>query len=180
MSVSRRSTNPRGPKPNVTCMGLCMYGIGAGLLGVAATVSYPPSSGDEADFYHRSVTVGEKVESYFTSRPASLVPGRALETLLKLTPRPDSEIRSLTFVMNTAQGAVAGVVRAIMSFNGMRGPIAEFMFMGVRLMVDQVLEVWSGVGAWPWHWPVNEQAFELLHKAVYAITTGYIMDRWIE
>ncbi|KAI1933367.1 hypothetical protein LOZ66_006494 [Ophidiomyces ophidiicola] len=95
------------------------------------------------------VTVGEKVESYFTSRPASLVPGRALESLLKLTPRPDSEIRSLTFVMNTAQGAVAGVVRAIMSFNGMRGPIAEFMFMGVRLMVDQALEVWSGVGAWP-------------------------------
>ncbi|EEP81257.1 conserved hypothetical protein [Uncinocarpus reesii 1704] len=132
MSTSRRPTNPRGPKPNVTFTGLCMYGVGAGLLGVAA------------------MTVGEKVEQYFTGRPSSLVPGRALEGLLNLAPRTDNQMFSLNVMMNYAEGAVAGVARAVMSFNGIRGPIADFLFVGVRMLIDQSLEVWSGVGSWPW------------------------------
>ncbi|EAS34603.1 uncharacterized protein CIMG_05627 [Coccidioides immitis RS] len=161
MSTSRRPTSRREPEPNVTCMGMCMYGIGAGLLGVAA------------------MTVGEKVEQYFTGRPSSLVPGRALESLLKLTPRPDSQMFSLNVLMSYTQGAVAGVARAMMSFHGIRGPIADFLFVGVRLAVDQALEVWSGVGSWPWNWPPSEQAYELLHKTVYALSTGYLVDCWL-
>lgn len=38
MSTSRRPTYPPEPKPNVTTTGLCMYGVGAGLLGIAAYV----------------------------------------------------------------------------------------------------------------------------------------------
>ncbi|WEW60214.1 hypothetical protein PRK78_005699 [Emydomyces testavorans] len=162
MSTSRPA-DPHNPKPNVTYMGMCMYGIGAGILGVAA------------------MTASQKIEQYFTGRPTSLVPGRALESLLRLTPRTadDGDMFALNLVMNCTEGAVAGVARAAMSVNGMRGPVAEFLFVGVRVVVDGALEVWSGVGEWPWYWSANEQVLELLHKTVYAVSTGYLVDSWL-
>jgi hypothetical protein len=96
------------------------------------------------------MTVGEKVEQFFTGRPNSLVPGYTLQRLFGLAPRPESEMFTLNMVMHYGQGAVAGVVRGIMSLNGVRGPIADFMFVGVRLLIDQSLEIWTGAGDWPW------------------------------
>lgn len=101
------------------------------------------------------MTVGEKVEQFFTGRPNSLVPGRTLQHLFGLASRPDSEMWTLNMVMHYGQGAVAGIVRAIMGANGIRGPFADFMFTGVRLLIDQTLENWTGVGAPPWYVPLN-------------------------
>lgn len=96
------------------------------------------------------MTVGEKIEQYFTGRPNSLVPGRTLQALLGLGQRTDDEIFPLNMAMHYGQGAVAGIVRAAMGVNGIRGPFADFMFAGVRLLIDQTLENITGVGALPW------------------------------
>ncbi|KAL1953566.1 hypothetical protein VTO42DRAFT_2593 [Malbranchea cinnamomea] len=159
---SRRTTIPTRPSPHVPFRTLCLYGLGAGVFGVAV------------------MTVSEKIEQYFTGRPNSLVPGRTLQTLLGIGPRLDSEMFPLNMTMHYGQGAVAGIVRAIMSVQGIRGPFADFMLIGVRLLIDQTLENWTGVGALPWTWPVSEQVFDILHKAVFALATGYFADLWLQ
>ncbi|CAP96226.1 hypothetical protein E8E15_004281 [Penicillium rubens] len=160
--MSRRTTayeRPDRPFSLGTCV---LYGCGAGLLGVAA------------------MTVGEKIEQFFTSRPSSYVPGHTLERLLSFPTRPDEERFGLNMAMHYGQGAVAGIIRAIMSANGIRGPFADFMFISVRLLIDQSLENWTQVGAPPWSWPVNEQVIDILHKGVYAFVTGYLTDKWLQ
>jgi len=136
-------------------------GLGAGLVGVTM------------------MTFSEKAEQLFTNRPNSLVPGETLGRLLSIQPQNPSQMWYLNMAMHYGQGAVAAVIRAAMSWTGVRGPFADFMFCGVRLLIDQTLENWTGVGALPWTWPVNEQVIDILHKAVYAFTTGYLLDKWI-
>jgi hypothetical protein len=97
------------------------------------------------------MTVAEKLEQFFTARPNSLVPARTLASLLAITPRTDGQLWRLNMAMHYGQGAAAAVVRAFMSLNGVRGPFADFMFIGMRLLVDQTLENWTGVGALPWY-----------------------------
>ncbi|KAF7587222.1 hypothetical protein BBP40_007535 [Aspergillus hancockii] len=82
--------------------------------------------------------------------------------------------------MHYGQGAVAGLIRALLGANGVRGPFADFMFISTRLLLDQSLENWMGVGAPPWTWPVTEQIIDVLHKGVYAFATGYLADRWLQ
>lgn len=96
------------------------------------------------------MTMSEKIEQFFTNRSNSLVPGRTLQNLLGWAPRPDHEMLPLNISMHFGQGAVAGVIRAFMSASGVRGPFADFMFVGIRLLMDQTLENWTGVGALPW------------------------------
>ena len=96
------------------------------------------------------MSVGEKVEQYFTGRPSSYVPGHTLERLLSLTTRPDSERFGLNMAMHYGQGAAVAIIRAIMSANGIRGPFSDFAFISIRLIVDQTLENVTGVGAPPW------------------------------
>ncbi len=66
-----------------------------------------------------------------------------------------------------------------MAAHGFRGPVRSFLFTDLRLLTDQTLENATGVGAPPWTWPVEEQAIDLLHKAIYAFTTGAVADRLI-
>ncbi|RJE19513.1 hypothetical protein PHISCL_08155 [Aspergillus sclerotialis] len=160
--MSRRTTVPEQP-PRPVSLGSCiLYGCGAGLLGVAA------------------MTTGEKIEQYFTGRPSSYVPGHTLERLLSLPARPDSERFGLNMAMHYGQGTAAAIIRALMSANGIRGPFSDFMFISVRLVIDQTLENVTGVGAPPWTWPVSEQIIDILHKAVFAFVTGYFTDRWLQ
>lgn len=69
---------------------------------------------------------------------------------------------------------MVGVIRAAMSVYGIRGPFADFMFIGVRLLNDQSLENYTGAGALPWTWPVSEQVIDIFGKAVYALVTGWV------
>jgi len=138
------------------------YGACAGVLGVAA------------------MTATEKVEQFFTGRPNSEVPGWTLSRLIKAKPQSGEELWRLNMAMHYGQGAVAAILRGMASYYGLRGPFTDFMFTGVRLMIDQTLENWTGVGAPPWTWPVGEQVVDLLHKTVFAFVTGYLTDRWIQ
>lgn len=125
------------------------------------------------------MTLGEKIEQSFTNRPNSLVPGYTLRALLGLPRLPETEMWSWNMAMHYGQGALIGGVRGIMSLYAISGPFANFMFTGMRLLNDQTLENWTGVGAPPWTWPKSEQWIDVLHKGVFATATGVLCDLWV-
>jgi hypothetical protein len=136
-------------------------GLMAGLAGVAA------------------MTAAEKLEQALTRRPNSYVPAHTLERLLGLPSKPDEERLWLNWGMHWGQGVLLGAVRGLMAERGLRGPVGSFLFLNLRLLNDQTLENATGVGAPPWTWPLDEQAIDLLHKAVYAFATGIVADQLI-
>ena len=122
------------------------------------------------------MTAGEKLEQRFTGRPDSQVPARVLARLIGLPERPREQSRALNLAMHFGQGALAGVARSLMAQVGLRGPVASAQFMVLRVTNDQILENGTGVGAPPQTWPRQELVVDLLHKAVYALTTGLVAD----
>ena len=136
-------------------------GLVAGLAGVAA------------------MTATEKLEQVVTRRPNSYVPALTLERLLRLPAKPDAERRGLNWAMHWGQGILLGATRGLMAERGLRGPVGSFLFLNLRLLNDQTLENATGVGAPSWTWPVDEQVIDLLHKGIYAFTTGFIADRLV-
>ena len=138
-----------------------LRGLAAGLAGVAA------------------MTAAEKLEQAITRRPDSYVPAHTLERLLGLAQKPDEERLWLNRGMHWGQGILLGAARGLMAERGLRGPVGSFLFLNLRLLNDQTLENATGVGAPPWTWPLDEQAIDLLHKAVYAVVTGVVADRLI-
>jgi hypothetical protein len=123
-----------------------------------------------------AMTIAEKLEQAFTRRPNSYVPAHTLEKLLALPERPDAERLWLNWAMHWGQGIALGPVRALMAEQGIRGPVASFLFLNLRLLNDQTFENATGVGAPPWTWPFDEQATDLIHKAIYAYTAGVVAD----
>lgn len=121
------------------------------------------------------MTLTEKLEQLFTKRPNSYVPAHTLARLLQL-PKPDTDRLGLNWTMHWGQGILLGTARAFMAQRGIRGPIGSFLFLNLRLLNDQALENATGAGALPWTWPRDEQVIDLLHKSVYAFTTGLILD----
>src|SRR5215212_383161 len=136
-------------------------GLLAGAVGVAA------------------MTLAEKLEQAVTGRPGSYVPAHTLERLLGLPARPDSERLWLNWAMHWGQGILLGAARGVMAERGIRGPVGSFIFANIRLLNDQTLENATGVGSPPWTWPVDEQVIDLVHKGIYAFTTGLIADRLV-
>lgn len=138
-----------------------LNGLLAGLAGAAA------------------MTLAEKIEQLFTRRPDSYVPAHTLERLIRLPHKPDEERLLLNWTMHWGQGILMGAVRGLMAESGVRGPVGSFLFLNLRLLNDQTLENATGVGALPWTWPKDEQVIDLLHKAIYAFTTGAVADSLI-
>ena len=138
-----------------------LSGLVAGAVGVAA------------------MTAAEKAEQAITGRPNSFVPAHTLERLLGLAHKPDDERVGLNWAMHWGQGILLGAVRGLMAERGLRGPVGSLLFTNLRLLNDQTLENATGVGAPPWTWPVDEQALDLLHKAIYAFAAGAVADRLI-
>ncbi|MFE9746982.1 hypothetical protein ACFYOT_18945 [Saccharothrix saharensis] len=122
------------------------------------------------------MTAGEKLEQRLTGRPDSHVPARVLARLTGRPERPGRQSRAMNLGMHFGQGAVLGVVRALMANAGVRGPVASAMFTVVRLSNDQILENATGVGAPPQTWPRSELVVDLVHKTVYAFATGAVAD----
>ncbi len=142
-------------------MSAAVKGLAAGFAGVAV------------------MTAGEKLEQALTRRPNSFVPAHTLERVLGLAEKPDEKRLWLNWTMHYGQGAILGAVRGLMAERGFRGPVGSFLLMNLRLLNDQTLENATGVGAPPWTWPVDEQAIDLLHKAVYAFATGAFADKLV-
>lgn len=136
-------------------------GAGAGLAGAAAML------------------LTEKVEQRLTGRPGSYVPGRALRTMAGLDAPDDQQPRVAGHVMHFATGAVVGALRGVWASTGLRGPGASAAHLLGRLITDQTIENATGTGAPPQTWPRGEIAVDVLHKAVYALVTGAMSDRWL-
>lgn len=125
------------------------------------------------------MTTGEKLEQAITHRPNSYVPARALLTILGRRPTDEQQPLMWNHAMHWGTGAVLGALRGIWSVTGIRGPAAHAWHTVVRLAFDQTLENATGAGAPPMSWPRQEQVVDVVHKAVYCLTTGLIADRWI-
>ncbi len=125
------------------------------------------------------MTLGEKLEQRYTRRPNSFVPAHTLERLLGLPRKPDRKRQGLNWAMHWGQSILVGALRGLMAARGLRGVRGSALFTGVRLATDQTLENATGVGAPPWTWPRDELVIDVLHKAVYAFTTGLVADRLI-
>jgi len=125
------------------------------------------------------MTLPQKAEQSITHRPNSYVPARTLERLISVRAASDAQLWGLNMGMHYGQGAVAGDVRAIMAWKGIRGPFANFIFVGVRLPLDQSLGNRTGEGAPPWTWPVGKQVLDIMAKMVFAVVTGWVVDRWV-
>jgi len=138
-----------------------MGGLVAGLAGVAV------------------MTLAEKLEQVLTRRPNSYVPARTLAHLVGLSHQPDQQRLGLNWTMHWGQGIVLGVARGAMAQYGIRGPMGSFLFMNLRLLNDQTLENATGAGDLPWYWPKDEQLIDLVHKGIYAFTTGAVADRLV-
>lgn len=124
-----------------------------------------------------AMTVTEKVEQRFTGRPDSFVPAVTLGRLLGISDDRSEHSVALNLAMHFGQGALVGIWRAAMAEGGLRGPLASTVFTGFRLTNDQTLENLTGAGALPTSWPPKELLVDVLHKAVYAFTTGFVADR---
>lgn len=134
--------------------------VAAGLLGGAAGVA--------------AMTATEKAEQAVTGRPPSFMPAHALQGLLR------REVRDSTpwnWAMHWGQGAAVGVLRALLAERGVRGLPAWPVFTAVRLATDQAVENGTGVGTPPWTWSRTDLVVDVAHKAVYALVTGWVVDR---
>jgi hypothetical protein len=126
------------------------------------------------------MTLGEKLEQAVTKRPDSFMPAHTLERVLGLRQKPDRERRTLNMGMHVGQAILLGAWRGVMAEGGLRGTRASAMFAVIRLANDQTLENVTGQGAPPWTWPRDELIVDVLHKGVYAFTTGLIADALAE
>ncbi|GAB2602512.1 hypothetical protein GCM10027168_39480 [Streptomyces capparidis] len=122
------------------------------------------------------MTLGERAEQAVTGRPGSHVPARVLQRLTGMRERPREQPLPVNWAMHFGQAALLGVLRSVMAHAGLRGPLASAKFTVVRLTNDQILENATGVGAPPDTWPRAELVVDVLHKAVYAFTTGAVAD----
>ncbi|MGW7102381.1 hypothetical protein [Streptomyces sp. NPDC054838] len=122
------------------------------------------------------MTLGEKLEQAITGRPDSHVPARVLERLTAMAEQSGRQPLRVNWAMHFGQAALLGVLRSVMAHAGLRGPLASAKFAVVRLTNDQILENATGVGAPPQTWPRGEWVVDVLHKAVYAFTTGLVAD----
>lgn len=133
------------------------------------------------------MTLGEKLEQRVTGRPDSYMPAHTLERLLGVPQRRDRERRVLNLGMHVGQAILLGAWRGLMAEGGLRGLRASAMFTVIRVANDQTFENITGQGAPPWTWPRDELVIDVMHKGVYAFTTGLIADAladdppaWIE
>jgi hypothetical protein len=126
------------------------------------------------------MTIGEKIEQRLTHRPGSYMPAHTLERVAGIAQRPDRERHAMNLAMHIGQAILLGAWRGLMAEGGLRGARASAMFTVIRLANDQTLENITGQGAPPWTWPRDELVVDVLHKAVYAFTTGVIADALAE
>ena len=126
-----------------------------------------------------AMTAGEKLEQALTRRPDSYVPARTLLTLLGQRPSDNDRPTMWNYLMHFGTAAGVGTLRGVWAAIGLRGPRANLAHTVVRLAVDQTLENVTGVGAPPHSWPIQEQVVDVVHKAVYSVTTGLLVDRLV-
>ncbi|KAF2826963.1 hypothetical protein CC86DRAFT_292008 [Ophiobolus disseminans] len=134
----------------------------------AGTVSLPDAKSSYPTFpkvgFDRAVAIGIDagflcallqvqhliLEQLLTHRPNSYVPVRTMGNHLGVS--ADFYSRYFDLLNNLhhyGMGMLAGPMRAIMSCYGVIGPVATFIHAGIRIMMDQTVELTAGTSALP-------------------------------
>ncbi|KAL7912594.1 hypothetical protein GGI35DRAFT_256426 [Trichoderma velutinum] len=157
--MNSKSLYPRSPK--TTPGRALLIGLGAGALGAAVMVAT------------------EKVEQFFTHRPNSYVPADTISTHLGLFGLRRDHPDLANSLHHFGMGILTAPIRAAMSYCGVIGPIASYIFLGFRIYADQVVEISADASTVPWRWPITEQVVDLVHKGFYSIVVGYLCDKYV-
>jgi hypothetical protein len=126
-----------------------------------------------------AMTIGEKVEQWFTGRRNSYVPARAFLSIAGDQPSDSMTPTTWNHAMHWGTGALLGALRGVWSATGIRGTEATATHAVVRLAFDQTVENATGVGAPPSTWPTSERFLDVAHKSLYSVVTGLVADLWI-
>ena len=124
-----------------------------------------------------AMTVSEVLEERITGRPPSYIPAHVMERFLGLPTKPDKERKALNWAAHIGMGIAPAAWRGIMAEGGLRGPMSNLLYTAGRITFDETFENVSGVGKPPWEWPMGLATIDVMHKAVYAFTTGMVADR---
>jgi hemerythrin superfamily protein len=95
-----------------------------------------------------------------------------------VTGRPSSSVPAGRRVVHWGRGALGGAARGLTARAGLRGAKGSLALAGARLAVDRALGSATGAGAPRWAWP-GELLVDVLHAALYAVTTGLVADRLV-
>jgi len=125
------------------------------------------------------MTAFEKLEQSITGRPSSYVPARTLLRLLGRHVGDDEKPLAWNHAMHWGTGVALGALRGVWAVTELRGARAHLAHTVVRLATDQTLENATGVGAPPATWPRQEELVDVVHKAIYAVTTGIVAEKLI-
>jgi hypothetical protein len=74
---------------------------------------------------------------------------------------------------------INGPLCATISYYGIIGPVASYLFGAIRIMADQDIENTASASTPPWTWPINEQVVDMLHKSIFAFLVCYFSDKYV-
>lgn len=143
---------------NTTLLALSR-GVTAGAVGTAA------------------MTLSQKLEMALTGRDGSQVPGQVGAHLTPgKEPLKEAHVEQLGGPVHWAHGISMGALRGVLDVAGLRGSAATVAHFALVWCGDAALYRALGIAESPWRWEVDELATDLLHKGVYALTTGAVYD----
>jgi hypothetical protein len=124
-----------------------------------------------------AMTVSERLEMAVSGREASQVPGQVGAHLLPgQDPDSSADVARLNAPVHWAHGISMGALRGALDMAGVRGPEASIAHFLLLWGGDAALYRALGVADLPWRWDADELASDVLHKGLYAMTTGAVYD----
>ncbi|KAF2419595.1 hypothetical protein EJ08DRAFT_690534 [Tothia fuscella] len=125
------------------------------------------------------MTVTNKLEQLITNRPNSYVPASTIAYHLGLQGLREHHPIPLNHAHRFGMAIITAPIRAMMSYYGVIGPFASYLFSFVRIAADEAVEISAGTSTWPWIWPINQQVIDVLHKGAYSVIVGFLCDKYI-
>lgn len=125
------------------------------------------------------MSLTNNIEQLFTKRPNSYVPAKTIAYHLGLESLRREHPDIVNHLHHMGMAIICAPVRAIMSYYGIIGPFASYLFSFIRLTADEAVEFSAGTSTWPWTWPINEQVIDVLHKGAYSLIVGFLCDKYI-
>ncbi len=124
-----------------------------------------------------AMTVSQKIEMALTGRDGSQVPGQVGAHLVPgKDPANAADVQELNDSVHWAHGITMGALRGALDVAGLRGPAATAAHFALVWGGDAAMYRTLGIAEAPWNWGADELATDLLHKGIYALTTGAVYD----
>lgn len=123
-----------------------------------------------------AITISQLVEMKITGRKPSTAPAKAVEKTLHVGPMPGNTEKHFSQEVHLTYGTLWGAVRGLISFAGLKGwPATAVHFAAISsaamLAVPKITDEEPAT-----RWPADAIGKELLHHAVYAVTSGLVYN----